>query len=292
MINPFFIFIYFIFFISLLCAIYVTVKLYRNGKNYMVVVISIGMVLVEFPVLLGVIWIDDFKNKVPWGFCLFQGVAIQYGAFLQMSGGLCFAYQTYRLLVLNRQGITETLKKVYIALVILYPLIPTAILIYIAMKYDAIKPLTLNCDIVDPVWVRLFGYSGSNFILSFVGVYYSGRAAVAVFRHLDRFKTSISSSRSHIQSAQTSESGQEELTISIDLTKAAAIRMVLFSCSFAFINFFASIQTVLIVIKGGKTIEKGLSGHDWVGALQGSIIFLIFGIPQNVRKFFLREARF
>ncbi|CAG8476711.1 6579_t:CDS:2 [Funneliformis caledonium] len=276
----------------------------------MVVVISIGMVLVEFPVLLGVIWIDDFKNKVPWGFCLFQGVAIQYGAFLQMSGGLCFAYQTYRLLVLNRQGITETLKKVYIALVILYPLIPTAILIYIAMKYDAIKPLTLN-------W--LFGYSGSNFILSFVGVYYSGRAAVAVFRHLDRFKTSISSSRSHIQSAQTSESGQEELTISIDLeenthsvvtsntvqtsdltkqikvynlTKAAAIRMVLFSCSFAFINFFASIQTVLIVIKGGKTIEKGLSGHDWVGALQGSIIFLIFGIPQNVRKFFLREARF
>ncbi|CAG8478160.1 6861_t:CDS:2 [Funneliformis mosseae] len=254
----------------------------------MVVVISIGMVLVEFPVLLGVIWIDDFKNKVPWGFCLFQGVAIQYGAFLQMSGGLCFAYQTYRLLVLNRQGITETLKKVYIALVILYPLIPTAILIYIAMKYDAIKPLTLNCDIVDPVWVRLFGYSGSNFILSFVGVYYSGRAAVAVFRHLDRFKTSISSSRGHIQSAQTSESGQEELTISTDLEEntnsVVTSNTVQTSDLTKQIKVYNLTKAAAILIKGGKTIEKGLSGHDWVGALQGSIIFLIFGIPQNAMK--------
>jgi len=130
------------------------------------------------------------------------------------------------------------------------------------------------------------------------------RSAFAVYKHLDIFKTTfISSSRStsHINSGQVPEqtfeisaenhtnpdsinntlSKQKEV---YDMTKAAAMRMVFFSTGFAVINFFASIQTIFAVVKGENKIEENLSGHDWVGATQGLIIYLIFGLPHNVTR--------
>lgn len=68
--------IYFIFFISMLCALATTAKLYLNGKNYLIAVLAAAMALGEFVVLLGVIWVEDFKNKVPRSFCIVQGIGV------------------------------------------------------------------------------------------------------------------------------------------------------------------------------------------------------------------------
>jgi len=60
-----------------------------------------------------------------------------------MAAGLCFAHQTYRLLVVNKQG-NPTIQKFYISLIIVYPIILTIILAFVAIPTNAINPLTLN----------------------------------------------------------------------------------------------------------------------------------------------------
>ncbi|CAG8547188.1 3297_t:CDS:2 [Diversispora eburnea] len=48
----------------------------------------------------------------------------------------------------------------------------------------------MRSDVLDPIWVRLVGYSGTNFILSIPGT------IISVFKHLDQFKTTVSTSAS------------------------------------------------------------------------------------------------
>lgn len=67
---------YVIFFISMICAIFTSAKLYLSGKNYLIAVLSGAMACGEFVVLLSIIWIDDFEKNVPREFCFFQGIAV------------------------------------------------------------------------------------------------------------------------------------------------------------------------------------------------------------------------
>jgi hypothetical protein len=60
----------------MVCSLSVTVKLYLNGKNYLIAVTAAGMALLEFIVLTSIIWIDDFETTVPRGYCTFQGIAV------------------------------------------------------------------------------------------------------------------------------------------------------------------------------------------------------------------------
>ena len=74
-----------------------------------------------------------------------------------------------------------------------------------------------------------------------------------------------------------------------NMTRAAAIRMVLFSSGFALINVTASIQTIMLVIKGEKDESKGLRGNDIVGASMGILIYIVFGLPRNMKRLFCKE---
>ena len=70
------IFIYTVFFISMLCSITLTVKLYMSGKNYLIAILAAGMALCELIVLSSIIWIENFVVNVPELFCTIQGIAV------------------------------------------------------------------------------------------------------------------------------------------------------------------------------------------------------------------------
>lgn len=70
--------IYFICFISMVCAICTAIKLYVSGKNYLIAILAVAMAVGEFLILLSVIWINDFKKTVPKAFCVFQGLTVSY----------------------------------------------------------------------------------------------------------------------------------------------------------------------------------------------------------------------
>lgn len=77
-----------------------------------------------------------------------------------------------------------------------------------------------------------------------------------------------------------------------NMTKAAAIRMVLFACGFALINILASFQTVKMILKDGLFGEdhyEGIGGNDIAGATMGLMLFLVFGLPRNVKSCFSRK---
>jgi hypothetical protein len=76
-----------------------------------------------------------------------------------------------------------------------------------------------------------------------------------------------------------------------NLTRSAAIRMVLFSCGFALINVSAAFQTISHVIHGGAESRKGIGGNDFAGGFMGLMIFLVFGLPESVKKLFIRRRR-
>jgi hypothetical protein len=67
---------YFIFFISMICALSTAIKLYLQGKNYLIAVLAIAMALGELVVLPSIIWIEDFRNTVPRNFCIVQALAV------------------------------------------------------------------------------------------------------------------------------------------------------------------------------------------------------------------------
>ncbi|PKK75501.1 hypothetical protein RhiirC2_773549 [Rhizophagus irregularis] len=71
---------------------------------------------------------------------------------------------------------------------------------------------------------------------------------------------------------------------SYNMTKAAAIRMVLFSFGLTLINTLASVHTVLLFIKGGEDKTTGLRTADFAVAFTGIIIYVIFGLPSLFRK--------
>ncbi|CAG8602342.1 5806_t:CDS:2, partial [Cetraspora pellucida] len=77
-----------------------------------------------------------------------------------------------------------------------------------------------------------------------------------------------------------SSTGHTEVNHHYEMTKAAAIRIVLFSCSFALINLFASTGAVVNILKG-HPFPTGVTITDWVGGFQGILLFLIFGLPNS-----------
>jgi hypothetical protein len=77
-----------------------------------------------------------------------------------------------------------------------------------------------------------------------------------------------------------------------NMTKAAAIRMVLFACGFALINIAASFQTVRLILQEGLfgvDNHKGIGGNDFAGGLNGLMLFFVFGLPRSVKRCFTHK---
>ncbi|CAG8469212.1 2098_t:CDS:2 [Acaulospora morrowiae] len=168
------------------------------------------MSLVSIDVMLSLFWENNLK-RAPREFCYFQALLLQYACYLTMACALCFAIQTYRLLVLYKQETSPFLKKLYYGFIIIYPIVITIILAVPSIRFNAIKPRVMNCDVVDTP-VRLIGYSGTNLILSLPGTFISARAAYSVYKHLDQFKTTLgtrdlSMANSHLGSESSEEMG-------------------------------------------------------------------------------------
>ncbi|RHZ75897.1 hypothetical protein Glove_208g174 [Diversispora epigaea] len=202
MYTPLMIFLYTVCTISLICSLYVTYKLTISKKNTIVGVLAFSTSLVAIDLLASIIFKNELE-KAPYGFCFAQGILLQYACYLTMACGLCFAIQTYRLLVLYKQTTDPVLQNGFYLFIFVYPVIITIFLGIISYKNDAIKPRMLNCDVLDPIWVRLVGYSGTNFILSIPGTIISGCSAYAVFKHLDQF-TTVSTTASSIEELNSS----------------------------------------------------------------------------------------
>ncbi|EXX56184.1 hypothetical protein RirG_218500 [Rhizophagus irregularis DAOM 197198w] len=323
----------------MVCAICTAIKLYVTGKNYLIAILAVAMAVGEFIILLSIIWISDFKHGVPKTFCYVQALAFQYAVYVQIVTALCFAFHIYQLLVHFKQGTSQKLQQFYMIFIAIIPVVVVIIATVVTIKVDAIGPLAINCDIKRPVWARLIGYSGFNLLLTFPGVYFSGRAAFQVFRHLDQFKSKISNGTDSNDSTRamtgnrnnTNDTSPHEIQIHVDsnheitnseatttsgtrttitahrrprsqsranqikaynMTKAAAIRMVLFACGFALINVLASFQTVSMILKEGlfgEVHNEGIGGNDLAGAFMGSMLFLVFGLPRNMKRCFSRE---
>ncbi|CAG8768594.1 3747_t:CDS:2, partial [Gigaspora rosea] len=87
-------------------------------------------------------------------------------------------------------------------------------------------------DVIDPVWIRIFGFSGLNQLYSIPGTFFSGRAAYEVYKHLDLFKSSSNSASEHVidhdnihQQRNTSRDHFSTQNKAYSLTRDAAIRM-------------------------------------------------------------------
>ncbi|RIA98488.1 hypothetical protein C1645_812754 [Glomus cerebriforme] len=159
------------------------------------------------------------------------------------------------------------------------PILMTIVVAIISIKTNAIHPFALACDIRNPTWVRLIGYSGFDFILTFVGVYFSVRASYELFKHLDQFKSQIT------ETSSNNKNDTPNLQV-YSVTKAAAIRMVLFSIGFALINISATVQSIYLIMKGkDDKFYGGLRGPDFAVAFTGIIIYLIFGLPRMFTKY-------
>ncbi|CAG8760879.1 24653_t:CDS:2, partial [Dentiscutata erythropus] len=322
---------------------------------------SVSYAFFSFDILLSMIW----KNKLqdaPYGFCVFQGLVLQYMCYVSVACALCFSIHIYHLLVLRKKTTTQ---KIYYGFIIIYPTVMTCIIMALSLHFKAIKPRRMNCDIVSPSWIRLLANSGSNLLLSIPGVYFSGRSAYAVCKHLEYFRdsTELSSGSRGQMASNNSNSAQIKSPSSIrcldpsyqqndcgvenfldsyqqsgpnlspshqrtnsdlilnlepshrrtnklsqlstfpgnrststftkntrnyDMTKAAAIRMVLFASLFALVNLLASVGAVIGIING-HPIPTGVTVTDWVGGFQGILIIIVFGLPNNWKRF-LRKS--
>ncbi|CAG8584904.1 4272_t:CDS:2, partial [Racocetra persica] len=76
-----------------------------------------------------------------------------------------------------------------------------------------------------------------------------------------------------------SSTGLSGTCLSYNMTKIAALRMVLFTSFFALINIFASISAVIDIVNN-HPIPTEVIITDWVEGLQGIIMFLVFGLPK------------
>ncbi|CAG8734747.1 8742_t:CDS:2 [Gigaspora margarita] len=167
----------------------------------------------------------------------------------------------------------------------------TIILLILSLRFNAVKPRRMNCDVTDPAWIRLFGFSGINQLCSIPGIILSGRAAYEVYKHMDLLRSKSDSNSAGQIITQDSTHKQPNVSRdpfsknsrSYNITRTAAIRMVTFSFLFAFINVFGCFTSFAAILKG-VSLDKEPTILDWVGATLGIYVFIIFGWPHNPQK--------
>ncbi|GBC02345.1 hypothetical protein RclHR1_04580013 [Rhizophagus clarus] len=157
-----------------------------------------------------------------------------------------------------------------------------------------------TCDVANPIWVRLLGYSGANFILSIPGTYFSARSAYILYKHLNQFKDFSLINEGISQTSQNSTPSNSQITQSrkfsqslslqnnlsqkrYNLTKEAVIRMSILSSSIILINCLASIGTIVSVLSH-ELLSKEVNINDWAGSVMGICTFLIFGFSREIRN--------
>ncbi|CAG8480396.1 3771_t:CDS:2 [Cetraspora pellucida] len=206
-----------------------------------------------------------------------------------MACAFCFAIQTYAQLVLYHHSISEALKKFFCYFIIIYPVVMISILIGLSARFNAVEPRRINCDVVYPIWIRLFSFSGINQLYSIPGTILSGRAAYEVYKHMDQLKKPSTNSteqiitQNNIQEPKYSKDPFSKTSRSYNLTRAAAIKMVTFSFLFAFINLLSSISSFAAIIKGYPLVKEPYI-MDFIGKSLGIFVFLVFGWPHNFEK--------
>ncbi|CAG8511858.1 861_t:CDS:2 [Paraglomus brasilianum] len=287
---------------------------YRAKRNPMMFYFTLGVILLNALALLGLPY--DFNwHKAPLALCYFQAIGAQFGALVTGICAFNFIIQTYRLLVLRKQSeiADSRLISYYYGSMIVYPIIGTILVTFVAIKTNAVGVRDLKCDIVSPIWVRLFGYNGINLFISIPGTYFSTRATWAVIRHLDQFKTNTSSIQSHTPMIESRNAGgvihddgetpvvQERPNFvapvinsptnkAYNITRSAAIRMVFFTTAYLLTNIVASIETILFAL-AGKSLDPHPGGSDITLVSLGIALFLIFGTAGDVRKWTLQKLK-
>ncbi|CAG8547207.1 3298_t:CDS:2 [Diversispora eburnea] len=165
--------------------------------------------------------------------------------------------------------------------------------------------------------MRLVGYTGPNLILSPLGVYWSGRTALKVFRQQDKIENgaivpqvpspierdnSSNKNTSKMHSSQEGSTDGKNFPHSIPIStsdvsdkppdhakyRVAAKRLASFALGFLLINVIASFSTLWGVIKNNKSMSSRISSSDIIGSLLGISIFLIFGGFENLKLLFGR----
>ncbi|RIB30594.1 hypothetical protein C2G38_2053287 [Gigaspora rosea] len=265
----------------------------------------------SFDVLLSIIWDNDL-NKAPREFCIAQGLVLQLTSYTASIAALCFAWQSYRLVVLKTRNSSTSNKWVY-TLIIAYTILMTSIITSLSIGSDAIHVRALSCDVTTP-WVRLVGYAGINLLISIPGVYWSGRAAWVVFSHSERTLRTFSALQQENQIENKCNSTTIFVNMNINsstqnqsnrltqgmspkktykLTRKAAIRMACFSTGLLVISLIASVNTWILVLSSNSQPESDISGNDVAGSLVGIVVFFIFGTTEdsNILKKCFRKRR-
>ncbi|CAG8476694.1 6578_t:CDS:2 [Funneliformis caledonium] len=216
---------------------------------------------------------------------------VQFITLIAMMSAVCFAHESYSLIVKYNRSTAFGNKKLYYALVVIYPF-----------------------DVTNPVWVRMLGYSGGNLLLSIPGGYFSARSAYALYGHLDQFRSEFSVSDASQNSTLCTSSCKEPEGISLEpiqtpnstlspkfpqfpqrpstqqnlnqrrynMTKDAAIRMSILSLSFMLAYFLASFNTIIDLLTH-KPLETKISINDWVGSVTGIYTFVVL-LSRDVRR--------
>ncbi|PKY43143.1 hypothetical protein RhiirA4_457086 [Rhizophagus irregularis] len=288
-----------VYLISFICSIYIALSLLKLRKNPLIGIYCCAYCLLCCNILSGVIFKNDLSSA-PKAFCFFQGYMVQFICYITSMSAICFSHEIYSLLMNHKHSTFFESKKGYYLLIILYPLIMGIPLFIICFKTDAIIPRELKCDVANPIWVRLLGYSGANFILSIPGMYFSARSAYILYKHLDRFKD-FSLNEDTSQSSQTfPNSPNSQITQSpisrqfsqtknnldqkrYSLTKEAVIRMSILSSSIILIHCLGSIGTIISVLTH-ESLSKKVNLNDWAGSVIGICTFLIFGFSKEIRN--------
>ncbi|KAF0444851.1 hypothetical protein F8M41_003275 [Gigaspora margarita] len=294
--------------ISLICAIYLSIACNRVVLK----IFSASIALMSFDVLLSIIWDNDL-NRAPREFCIAQGLVLQFTSYTASIAALCFAWQSYRLVVLKTRN-SSTFNKWIYSLIIAYSILMTSIITSLSIGSDAIHVRALSCDVTTP-WVRLVGYAGTNLLVSIPGVYWSGRAAWVVFSHSERtlrtfsalqqenqiqieknkcnsifVNMNINNSSTQNQSNRLTQGMSPKKTYK--LTRKAAIRMACFSTGLLVISLIASVNTWILVFSNSQP-QSDISGNDVAGSLVGIVVFFIFGTTEdsNILKKCFRKRK-
>ncbi|CAG8637867.1 16476_t:CDS:2 [Cetraspora pellucida] len=259
--EPLNVFVYTLWSISLVCAIYMTIAFNRKIMK----IFSISIALMSLNVLLSTIWGNDL-SKAPRQFCIAQGLMLQFTAYMTSMAALYFTWESYRLIVLKIKKSSTFIKSVY-SLMIAYPIIMTSILALISSEFNSINVHTLCCDITNPSWVRLFGYAGVNVLIAIPGAYWSGRVAWIVFNHSDKTLRTFST-----------------LAVSQERDPSTVLINIKNAVNPTVISLIASINTWIDIFLN-VPLQIGVSGNDVAGSIIGIVVFIIFGTAgENIQK--------
>lgn len=299
--------------ISFFCSLYIAASLQKLGKNPLICIYCYANCIFCCNSLSGIIFGNDLTTA-PKAFCFFQGYMVQFITLIAMMSAVCFAHESYSLIVKYNRSTAFGNKKLYYVLVVIYPLLLGIPLLYFSLKTDAIIPRQYKCDVTNPVWVRMLGYSGGNLLLSIPGGYFSARSAYALYGHLDQFRSEFSVSDASQNSTLCTSSCKEPEGISLEpiqtpnstlspkfpqfpqrpstqqnlnqrrynMTKDAAIRMSILSLSFMLAYFLASFNTIIDLLTH-KPLETKISINDWVGSVTGIYTFVVL-LSRDVRR--------